>query len=160
LDSVQRALEANGFVQDCFSLPWKCASEGRTATLTDRPRLQERQPGVILFRHLNRPHVLVLFVVGEKPTSGISKGALASALDCMRACRNWDRKVRVMGPATSGSVLSLRLSLEDCYRRAKHEDKNRAPLQFTIISGSATNDNNKEMLDRPIDDNSSAIRFY
>lgn len=174
LDAIQRALEANNYVQDRFSIPWLCASEQYASGVKGPPTLQEERPGIILFR--NNSRLLVLFLVGETPTSGIQKKALTQALDYMEACKEWDREVRIIGPSASGSAQSLRIAIEDWHDKVtsknpgkessqpdargartgantldNKENRNASPPpepHFSIISGSATNRANKNILER------------
>ena len=164
VDCIERALEANDFVQDRFSLPWSCNRTTAKTTPASRSSLQEWEPGVILFRHLNRPHLLMLFLVGESPTSGICKKALTSALNTIGRCAEWDGDVKILGPALSGSRTSLRITLTDWYRQTPVDGslspKQRPNLHFTIISGSATNSANKQMLEVEVDGKEDLITFF
>jgi hypothetical protein len=49
VDAIQRAVESRGFVMDRFWFPWE-ESLSHDPTKDGRPRLHEREPGLILFR--------------------------------------------------------------------------------------------------------------
>ncbi len=100
LDAVQMAIESQGWNLDRFWLPW--LPSGRQIKdrndLKDVPdprggaMLYERKPGVLLFRqpraagdHDPRQRVLVVLLVGETPTSGVAKGALAKCLAIIKS---------------------------------------------------------------------------
>ena len=96
--------------------------------------------------------LLLVFLIGETPTTGIHKQALFSALDQMAQFYPWDPRhaelpqdfqrssqadlldtLRLMGPAFSGSAISLRFLLDSWL-----ESRNLPNLRFRIISGTAT----------------------
>ncbi|HYM00021.1 MAG TPA: hypothetical protein VEZ90_13790, partial [Blastocatellia bacterium] len=217
VDSIQRALEANNYVQDRFSLPWKCLSDRENAqaavatasssALTSIGPLQhEPRLGIVLFRRSSprkpetgssplgpgddclRPggpaedssptlctRLLVLFLVGETPTLGIDKEALATALDTMDSCPEWDKQVKLLGPFASGASASLWLAVKNWYEKIQHRgdlaqaspqvadadgsSPDNQQIHFRIISGSATNYENKSTLEQPIDGH-SLIDFH
>jgi hypothetical protein len=138
LDAIQRALEANGYVSDRFSMPWQCATKDQRAEPKDPPRLQESEPGVMLFRHtsVGSRKLLALLLVGETPTSGIHKDAFFSALKSIGPAG----EVRLVGPHSSGSAVSLKIAIDEWH-------KQNAGLRFRIISGSATSPANKAILE-------------
>jgi hypothetical protein len=118
VESLQRAVESEGFVVDRAWLPWRQTS-GTTAKIT-RSRLFERQPGLIIFRQSSpdrtgnqsgesrHPRLLLMFLVGETPTAGIHKVALRRALDLVAGCpRLNDHAIRLISPFFSGSHTSL-----------------------------------------------------
>jgi hypothetical protein len=106
LDAVQRAIESAGFVLDRFDLPWRdqngASKESEGFKTGDDERRQ--RPGVILFRSRTLETVrrcpggrrvnpggrlLVLFVVGETPTTGVNKTALTNAFDQIALLSRW-----------------------------------------------------------------------
>ena len=165
LDAVQRAFEAEGYVIDRHYLPWADHLAGRGDNASPRYR---REPGVILFRRLRRTptaaaasaagqapaaqplasEVVVVFVVGENPISGIHKPALAHALDFLAAWTVCDESwfsctpptVRILGPTYSGSAVSLRMALLSWLRTRRQN------LVVEILSGSAMATDNKSLL--------------
>jgi hypothetical protein len=164
VDAMQRAMEAVGYTLDRFDLPWRdpdsavsaiAVTEGfqddppiaatREAAITKtasgaapKPRLGPRfraEPGVLLFRgrDTEKGQFALLFLVGETPTAGVHQRALKSAVTQYKA--HCGQHVRLLAPAFSGSVTSLRSALTN---RAPSQTDPLAPGQFTIVSGSAT----------------------
>ncbi len=153
-DSLESAAEAAGYALDRFALPWLEKNHGVTegAPSWQQP-LYESQPGLILFRDPRARRLLFIFLVGETPTTGIHKQAMFSALDQMAQFYPWDPNhaalprlfpqttslgsadiFRVMGPAFSGSAISLRFVLDRWLESRSHISN----LGFEIISGTAT----------------------
>ena len=145
VDAMQRAMEAANYTLDRFDLPWRdvdavasaaAVTEGfQDGKLRKGPRFRA-EPGVLLFRGRGEEKgtFALLFLVGETPTAGVHKRALQSAVAQYRNhCPA--RPIRLLAPAFSGSVTSLRSALAD------RPPSNTDPLpaeDFTIISGSAT----------------------
>ncbi len=159
LDAIQRAIEAAGFVLDRHSLPWekqKAAQSQATATTPQR-RDYTREPGVILFRKIKfgESRLLLLFLVGETPTSGIHKTAFRNALNQFAALPDWlvekpegqpIPKIRLLGPTFSGSASSLAIALKSWMDLFLATKKHRPEVR--IISGSATAIDKEEFLSR------------
>lgn len=132
---------------------------------TDEEDRWKRDSGVVLFR--KERQLLVVFVVAETPTRGINQVALRDALDQIAWLEGWEissqrrpsdrlryavkhfqdesdtfgnpaKEIRIVGPAFSGSVWSLRNALQD-WRRFSVTGLN-APkdLIIRIVSGTAT----------------------
>jgi len=99
-------------------------------------REQESQPGILVFRSAKpgKDAVLVVFIVGETPTGGISRDQFQLARAYSRVleiCNS--RPVRIQGPTFSGSFASL--------ARAISEDKTEAGgagKTYIVRSGTAT----------------------
>jgi hypothetical protein len=158
LESVFRALERDGFVIDRFWLPWNSVADIARSTLLQGKPVRAMHPGILLFRGSDpaarRLHMV--FVVGETPTGGAHKLALKNALSetdtivatagsCFPAPDSLaakPRPTRIVGPAFSGSVTSLALTLNE-WRRT-HADTTSHPVQ--IVSGSASNIGNRKSL--------------
>ncbi len=152
-ESIGSAAEAAGYALDRFVLPWKEESgKSQSEAPLDRQLLAESHPGLILFRNPHSNMLLLVFLIGETPTTGIHKQALFSALDQMAQFYPWDPRhaelpprfpkvqpadlldtLRLMGPAFSGSAISLRFLLDSWL-----ESRNLPNLRFRIISGTAT----------------------
>ncbi len=88
LEAMQRALEATEYKIDRYDLPWQNTGKEKEkeseAASASRPHARSaHEPGVVLFRKNkgNQTALLVLFLIGETPTSGIQKAALLRALD-------------------------------------------------------------------------------
>ncbi|MCI0337396.1 MAG: hypothetical protein L0226_07465, partial [Acidobacteria bacterium] len=159
LDAIQRAIEATGYVLDRHFLPWEKQSGSQSPSITlPRPPFTlsmttpstrhrsdyTREPGIVLFRRIKgeERNLLLLFLVGETPTTGIHKTAFNNAfeqikmLSGIRTVRQPDAgelKIRVLGPTFSGSSISLALSI-----RSWFEQLNKTKPKVQIISGSAT----------------------
>lgn len=173
VEALQRAHESAGFLIDRFWLPPTgevTAGQGAAATRLPRRRVE---PGVILFRHRDADslRLRLLYLVGEVPTSGVHRRALANALDeqarlRVRAdslTRRW--KVPVVGPVFSGSAPSLRRALDawlaaaDSVAGSPVADAAEAPAgggtnsgfrrwSVAVVSGSATSPANERTLTR------------
>lgn len=162
LEAIRRAYERVGFVLDRFWLPWTEADTSSAMGCKGARSLWQEYPGIMLFRAPERrsqdstgkeqrtTQLHVLFLIGEVPTSGIQKAALANALrqrrhllagaaaKCSR-CRT--EPVRIVGPLFSGSAISLRVALEAYLARHRTD-------RINILSGSATSPQNFTELNR------------
>jgi hypothetical protein len=154
VESIGSAAEAAGYTLDRFAFPWTAENEAGQKSLPPwHQSLYDSVPGLILFRNPSQQQLLLVFVVGETPTTGIHKQALFSALNQMAQFYPWDPHhaelppefptvkslssydaLRVMGPAFSGSAISLRFVL-DSWLKSRGSNTN---LRFQIISGTAT----------------------
>src|SRR5258708_1562350 len=145
IDAIQKAAESQGYVLDRFKLPWPTraerAAKGGEAEIDQsedseptrdetehagaKPG-QRSEPGVLLFRDGHSRHLLVVFLVGETPTSGIHKPALSRALQQACELRNSFASalprgdgsdncppISIMGPAFSGSQDSVVFAIHD-----------------------------------------------
>lgn len=184
LSAIQRAAEADEFLLDRFDLPWieelrKKETAKKEDTLKSeadsedayKPHPFEKRPGFILFHDPNpwptpngpRARVLLVFLVGETPTTGIHKNALNSALDqidwlCGYSAApgtvppsdfDWSQRrppgipapldtacgsIKILGPSFSGSAESLDFTLHSWLQSHKQSHA----VNFRIVSGSAT----------------------
>jgi len=107
----------------------------------------KEDPGIILFRRREATYyeLLVLFLIAEAPTSGINGTAFFNALEFITDWQSSDgsanRVIPVLGPGFSGSTTSLEMAL----RKWFDENASRG-YRVRLVSGSATNDRNKEIL--------------
>lgn len=170
LASIQRAAEADHLVLDRYDLAWleelqeieaakgSLGMEKKLLPEADDPHPYEKEPGLTLFRDPYSgasPRLLVLFLVGEIPTAGISKEAFSSALSQIsefsgprcpsRAAeenppRTGSVSVRILGPSFSGSVESLDYAIASWLAEHALHAGNANPkrFRFQIVSGSAT----------------------
>jgi hypothetical protein len=153
LDAMQRAIEVAGYMFDRDRLPWGRSTGSQPESPWQLRRVFTREPGIILFRN-NKPddrRLLLLFLVGETPTTGIHKEAFSNAIDQITRLQeagiadsaedgSWN--VRVLGPSFSGSTTSLALPLKEFL-----DNKDRsARAKVQIISGSATAINKNDIL--------------
>ena len=86
IESLIWAAADAGYSFERWWLPWKTTPNKDLLLLTDRKaqnKEQERsvaEPGLIVFRGTQPGQALLLFLVGETPTSGINKKAFGRAL--------------------------------------------------------------------------------
>ena len=149
--SIRLALEASGYVSDQFFDPWaadsQAVTEGKSGGTSggtgpaesgapsDRHR---REPGILLFRRRTTPaapappllELFAVLLVGESPTWGVQKTALARALDTIdatcgprvtherpevrRFCgmeEGASTTIRLLGPTSSGAADSIRATI-------------------------------------------------
>lgn len=176
LTAIQRAAETDHYVLARFDLPWleeiraraaaNSESSNSVGTIHDHHHEYETHPGYLLFRQeqqkpLDTTRALLVFLVGETPTTGIQKRAMINALDeaswlCGQSLTDNGPKdiadevksgkpanipfpadckeYRILGPSFSGSAQSLDFALHNWMESHK---PNRRP-RFRIVSGSAT----------------------
>jgi hypothetical protein len=156
LEAIQEAMADGEYTLTRWFLPWPSPRAARSSASPDStpPGLHRRSPGTLVFELDHPPnHLLVVFLVGETPTTGIQQVAFRRAL---QARENFLRKypslsalekaneIHILGPYFSGSVSSLQASIQGGYGESL-TDPNR---HFQIISGSATRDYNRKELNR------------
>lgn len=143
LEAIQQAAQDERFTYDSSWIPWR-PRNNESSSINDRKteakETAEREicPGVILFRRNmsaarpencklspgsvprpgDAPYLcgMIVFVVGEKPTSGLNRVQWDSALRWMDAHAGKsrpDRVLRVLGPTFSGSLPSFVRALEN-----------------------------------------------
>lgn len=157
LAAIRDGYGASGFLYDRASLPWY--DEGgalRKRASDEKEPVWSREPGVMLFRGQEPApaRLRLLYLVGETPTTGVWKGALAVALRERAALlaelgiRGQPNAsvVRILGPTFSGSSRSLRLGLESVL-----DLKPSSAPRVLILSGSATSAANvQELTGHPV----------
>ena len=183
LTAIQWAMSKSDFLLDRYWLPWSAwlAHKGKDVL----PRDYHRHPGVMLFRYVDaaplkrkataEPRSLIqsrfvaVLMVGETPTSGIHKVALAECFDIAAA---WHApteehpkprlQVPVLGPSFSGSAKPMRRCAEQWMTRHKAMGSTfaAAGVEIDFCTGSATARSNQWWLDRdPTDDCPLTLRF-
>ncbi len=125
VETIQQAAQDTNYSYDGSWFPWD--TDTRTyPSLSDQKKeddLQEfkhSQPGIVVFRRtvtssLEKPYEegMVVFVVGEQPTGGISDAQFKNALAwIVQMGGRADGEVRIIGPTFSGSIPSLRRELD------------------------------------------------
>jgi hypothetical protein len=133
--------EKAGWFRDRSFLPWADRQVGtQNRALSEACR--RSVPGLLLFRNsdLAAPRVLMVFVVGETPTSGVHGAALTNALH-LASWLATDKLAsrRILGPSFSGSAYSLRVMLEAFSTRLPK-------AKFELISGTASGSGLSQML--------------
>jgi hypothetical protein len=80
----------------------------------------------------------VVYLVGENPTSGLSKQALTRALERIRArpAVYGSQTVKIVGPYFTGSQTSLHLTLAD-WQKAESDWNVKDRFKFRVVSGAA-----------------------
>jgi hypothetical protein len=110
LEAIQRGFADTGHLFDRQWFPW----DGKAA----EARLYRKEPGALLFRRSSDPRgpvVTLVLLVGETPKSGVHKAALREALDLageVQRATGGRGPLRILGPTFSGSIESLRVSLD------------------------------------------------
>ena len=124
IDAIRRGAGATEWEFATQWLPWKDTVDPNEADPEKRAqersgiRAQEKQPGVLVFRHADwRTGALLVFVVGETPTAGVNPDQFQIARAYMQALCDPGKDsgtVRIAGPTFSGSFYSLsELILQD-----------------------------------------------
>ncbi len=120
IESIQLAAQDNHYSYDDSWFPWETAKDyvllDDQRNAEDLRKTRESQPGVIAFRDAAKepPYStgLIVFVVGEKPTGGISDDQFENAVKWIRQLGAPNDEVRILGPTFSGSLPSLRREIE------------------------------------------------
>ena len=149
IEQFNHAALDSGYIIDRYWLPWDI---DRTVEREGIPpngehvqfgRLhsyqREKFPGVLLFRKAdasNGDSPLVIFLVGENPTTGIDKQTFTKALQLRQKNLIIDdpehaSEVKVVGPVFSGSQKSLTMAMNAWFCVDPK-------TQFNVISGSAS----------------------
>jgi hypothetical protein len=157
LDAIEAAATRAHWVFAAQWLPWAdpVDSEARSPLMRRlerrRAREQEREPGLLVFRHavdfqkqIFDERVLLVFVVGETPTGGINRAQFRKARSYMRSLPEGKRKdpkdkgrVFILAPSFSGSFHSL--------KELRQEDANTG---YTVRDGSASSVPDAEALQK------------
>ena len=152
LEAMMQAAQDEGYSYDGSWLPWE-ENPAEYAQFVDQLLSREwreaqlEQPGVLVFRRgpssaCPEPYSrgLIVFVVGEEPTGGISDTQFQNGLDWISRLRvaKHDEPLPILGPTFSGSLLSLARNLT-----AKGKEKSVQKLgQFRVASGSVSSEPN------------------
>jgi hypothetical protein len=135
IEIIQQAAQDESYSYDSSWFPWDDSGkeyELRSDQLAEEQtkEIREGQPGVMVFR--SNPSVgyppgsgpkssppyekgIVVFVVGEQPTRGITDEQFKNALGWINTLTNnkSDKSLRILGPSFSGSLPSLALQLDN-----------------------------------------------
>jgi hypothetical protein len=139
IDAVQQAAQDEGYTYDSSWLPWKAQAadySGRADQNAEDLDTSRRElcPGLILFRQsMHRStsqryddtytHGLFVFLVGEKPTTGINRIQWDNALEWINrhaGKKDADHALRILGPTFSGSAPSVARALVDSREQASN----------------------------------------
>lgn len=134
LDGIQKGFAESNYRFDRFWLPW-------TGEDAREERLYRTAPGILLFRKPDKS-LMIVFLVGESPKSGIHKLAFQLALGLIEGIQDTAdpsatklTSVSILGPSFSGSVDSLLSSLADLNPKVGPPHR---PLFVHIATGTAT----------------------
>jgi hypothetical protein len=148
LEAIMEGAQASFYLFARSSLPWENQTFPQSddyltrMNASDWQSEREKLPGLLIFRkalpntHAEAKEALFVFVVGERPTSGLNKQQFQSALRIMAAIRNGssvqggDDPLLILGPNFSGSLYSLDYLLEN--------DPLGSVRPVTVNSGSVT----------------------
>jgi hypothetical protein len=124
VETIQQAAQDDDYSYDASWFPWDDSKKdypllGDQQAAEDLQKIQEDQPGVMVFRKAitdgDEPYEqgLVIFLVGEQPTGGISDAQFQNALAWISQLRglNAPAPLRILGPTFSGSLPSLQRDL-------------------------------------------------
>jgi hypothetical protein len=127
IESIQSAVQDDNYFYDASWFPWDATTKNYALLVDEQAaeelrKLEEAQPGVMVFRqgltdkdgNPLEPYGggLVIFVVGEQPTGGISDEQFRNALDWIAKLGGDRATLRILGPTFSGSLPSVRRALE------------------------------------------------
>ncbi len=168
--SIQAALQADGYLLSSFDLPWQNCPLGHGQSSEESKKGKDKddkdkqkdceeepwdtQPGLLLVNNAEKTSLLLVYVVGETPASGIHQEALHAALDevawfcgwsnegsdpflqslgrSSQACK--EKKVSLLGPTFSGSAQSLDFALSSWMDSTGRSNN----VSLRMISGTAT----------------------
>ncbi len=149
LDAIETSANASGWIFASRWLPWldPMDPDEKDPTLRRQQRRlareQEAQPGLLVFRRRIEgstidPAILLVFLVGEKPTSGIDREQFRNARAYMKTLQTDSSDVFIQGPTFSGSFYSLRKLIEAD-----------GASSYVIRTGTATSDQDASALGHP-----------
>jgi len=152
IDAIQQAAQDEGYTYDSSWLPWKARTTDYSSLADQSEEKQassrrELCPGLILFRKKTGQyasgshddtytHGLFVFLVGEKPTTGINRAQWDNALAWIRLHANKEsssRSLRILGPVFTGSVSSVARALIEL--RQQKSDFSSVLLYSGTVSG-------------------------
>jgi len=152
IEAIQQAAQDNHDLYDDSWFPWDTTKD--YALLDDQHladdllKNQESQPGVMLFRReipddQSKPPYeggLIVFLVGEKPTGGLSDDQFEHALEWVSRLGGLksEAPLRILGPSFSGSLPSLSRDLEQSNTLNRLDGEKfrvKAHLKVSVSSG-------------------------
>jgi hypothetical protein len=122
IDAIQTAAQDSGFNYDDSWFPWYHSDKSYNSLSDQEEAAQhetqlQTQPGIMVFRRgiadsdSGDPYEngLIIFIVAEQPTGGVSDRQLTHAIQWIEALRSKSTSdpLRIMGPTFSGSLASL-----------------------------------------------------
>ena len=172
LSCVQLACQQHDYLLDRYYLPWQQWLQEKDRSTAGRSVYRDH-PGVLLMRRWKskdtKPDILVVFIVGETPISGVHRQAFRVALDEAISLEHpaplpvcgipAERKIHLLGPFNSGTSTSIRVALEEWF----NHHCSVAKLAVNVISGSAADLGNQARLTKTSaasDEKSLSINFH
>jgi hypothetical protein len=126
IEIIHQAAQDDNYSYDSSWFPWDEAAKeypllGDQQTSDEAQKIQQTQPGVVVFRRALKPGEydspylggLVVFVVAEQPTGGIDRDQFENALTWIErlGALTPQRGLKILGPVFSGSLPSLARAL-------------------------------------------------
>lgn len=147
VETIQQAAQDDNYSYDSSWFPWDPTGKdypllGDQKAAEELQDIQQAYPGVMIFRRAlhksDKPYDggLVIFLVGEQPTGGISDDQFANALAWINQLGGLpdDRELRILGPTFSGSLPSLQHDLDRYLKSSKGHSK------IFVSSGTVSSD--------------------
>lgn len=160
VDDLQNTAQQLGWLFHRAWLPWpEAQTDNKTLRFQQREvdgamlKMQEQQPGLLLFRRGSAARPLVVLVVGDTPTAGVNTAQFQAAVRVWMglhaglppcggaACPPGTvRRMQVLGPSFTGSVDSLQTLLRDNIEELTVHGTQcpDAPLSIDVASGTMT----------------------
>jgi hypothetical protein len=149
VETIQQAAQDDGYSYDASWFPWEETNKDYPLLADQQAaealqNIQQDQPGMMVFRrsitkgHPDKPYDngLVVFLVGEQPTGGISDEQFENALAWIAQLGGFSgQPLRILGPTFSGSLPSLQRDLE---RSRRDLYKLNGQLKFDVSSGTVS----------------------
>jgi hypothetical protein len=127
VEAIQQGIQDSGYIFARANMPWDSSGSPRVSGFADwlsaKKYVEGREevPGLMIFRKVpndTRPdeadQSILVFVVGEDPTSGVNRTQFSVARQIMRRLGgDVPRRLYVLGPTFSGSLYPLKGLLDD-----------------------------------------------
>lgn len=142
--AIELALERLGYLRDEEWTPWAGAHLPMGWGKEKDEACRRHVPGVIVFRGSTptSAKTLLLFVVGETPTHGVTEGAMFEAARLARLATSAapESELAIVGPTFSGSAASMATAIVGDARSTtpRQIEAPSAPLRVRIVTGSAS----------------------
>ncbi len=144
MESIQRALEEQKYTLDRFWLPWDSEPGPVDQDFVMHEQHEEwfaqKQafPGVLIFREAKSAARICVFVIGERPESGINRSQFSKALQIIEPLSKRPA-INILGPTFSGSIYSLGGAITEFNLAEKNRPNPRA-WSFNVVTGTATSE--------------------
>ena len=128
VDALEKGAEIQGFHYTGYWFPWRSQQKGETPSKEDEVEallLRNEQPGILLFHNDNGERLLI-FVVGETPTSGINRIQMAQALRYRQDLLECYQKAAKQGNTSQRTGVSGKGQGAECTPSNDQQDKRRS----------------------------------